>query len=535
MPEVIVERNEPLLPHDTEAASGISGTVMLAKDVQLSLGRNRIMWLRLPSRGGERGFDMADVLGCSALDNPPRLVLHAAPRARGGFCGLKAPARQRNTKELLCSFFEQATSVCSTVRQLLGTDGGSAPRRPWLVLINPFGGGGKAPRVWAELERLLEPLNLLYDITRTTHAGHAYELGAKLSVGAYEGVISVSGDGLVYELVNGMMSRADGAAALVATTIFPVPGGTGNALFRSICHRSNEKDDLLGAAFILAKGRATPLDLWEYVRPDAPLVSLEAGVTSAPASAADASSLSNAASLDAPTAAPKAAPTAAPTAQAPAGNGGAPTSLAPGALVAWSILSFAWGIVADVDIESEVLRGLGALRLTLWAIWRLISFRQYAGTLHYLDAADDTWKEIRSDRFVGLWACNVPYMSQTDFAAPHAEFANGVLDVLVLENTTRLQALDMFLSIEDGASLIAPLNASLLPLNVSEWRLGLPPSSGTHLGKRGLSLLKLKAFRFEPAPRTPASPGILDIDGEVVPFGPIEVRPHPSGLRVLSM
>ena len=467
MPDVIV----PLLPHDTEAASGISGTVMLAKDVQLSLGRNRIMWLRLPSRGGEQGFDMADVLGCSALDNPPRLVLHAAPRARGGFCGLKAPARQRNTKELLCSFFEQATSVCSTVCQLLGTDGGSAPRRPWLVLINPFGGGGKAPRVWAELERLLEPLNLLYDITRTTHAGHAYELGAKLSVGAYEGVISVSGDGLVYELVNGMMSRADGAAALVATTIFPVPGGTGNALFRSICHRSKEKEDLLGAAFILAKGRATPLDLWEYVRPDAPLASLEAGGTSAPASAADASSSSDAAPADA---APADAPTAAHKAQAPAGNGGAPSSLAPGALVAWSFLSFAWGIVADVDIESEVLRGLGALRLTLWAIWRLISFRQYAGTLHYLDAADDTWKEIRSDRFVGLWACNVPYMSQTDFAAPQSEFANGVLDVLVLENTTRLQALDMFLSIEDGASLIAPLIASLLPLIVSEWRLESP-------------------------------------------------------------
>ena len=195
MPDIIIERTEPLLPHDTEAASGISGTVMLAKDVQLSLGRNRIMWLRLPSRGGEQGFDLADVLGCSALDNPPRLVLHAAPRARGGFCGLKALARQRNKKELLCSFFEQATSVCSKLSQLLGTDGGSAPRRPWLVLVNPFGGGGKAPRVWAELERLLEPLNLLYDITRTTHAGHAYELGAKLSVGAYEGVISVSGDG----------------------------------------------------------------------------------------------------------------------------------------------------------------------------------------------------------------------------------------------------------------------------------------------------------------------------------------------------
>jgi sulfate transport system permease protein len=78
MPEVIVERIEPLLPHDTEAASGISGTVMLAMDVQLSLGRNRIMWLRLPSRGGERGFDMADVLGPWLADMGVQ-VLFAVP------------------------------------------------------------------------------------------------------------------------------------------------------------------------------------------------------------------------------------------------------------------------------------------------------------------------------------------------------------------------------------------------------------------------------------------------------------------------
>ncbi len=471
----INHRTEPLLTHDAELAEG-GGSVTLAKEVQLSFGRSRITWTQ--PRSGEHGFDTADVLGCAALDNPPRLVLHAAPRGSGGFCGLKAPARHSVKKELLCSFFEQAASTKAAVGKLLGTDGG-APRRPWLVLINPFGGGGKATRVWAEMERLLEPLNLLYDITRTTHAGHAYELGARLSVGAYEGVLTVSGDGLVFELVNGMMSRADGGAAAAATTIFPVPGGSANGLFKSICARSGEKDDLLGAAAIIAKGRATPLDLWQYVRPSAPLADLESGA--APAGESNAP---------------------APSAAAPASDAGAP-----GSLVAWSFLSFAWGIVSDVDIESEALRSLGALRFTLWAIWRVITFRQYSGTLHYLDAADDTWKQLRSSRFVGVWACNVPYMSQTDLAAPQAEFANGVLDVLVLVESTRLQTLDMFLSMEDG----------------------------THLGKRGLTLLKLKAFRFEPTARTPSSPGILDVDGERVPFGPIEAKAHPSGLRVLSM
>lgn len=132
--------------------------------------------------------------------------------------------------------------------------------------------------------------------------------------------------------------------------------------------------------------------------------------------------------------------------------------------------------------------------------------RRYAAKLSYLDAEDGEWREIEATDWLGVWACNVPYMTETDFAAPEAEFDNGVLDTLCLAGTSRLQALKMFLAIEDG----------------------------THLGGKGLTLLKARGFRLEPLARTKKRPGLLDVDGEEVPFGPcIEARAHKGALRVL--
>jgi hypothetical protein len=75
---------------------------------------------------------------------------------------------------------------------------------------------------------------------------------------------------------------------------------------------------LLGAAFLLAKGSPQPLDAWEYVRP---------GVSEG-------------------------------------GQAGEEH-------ISWSMLSLAWGIIADIDLESEVLRCLGPLRMTIYGHHRL--------------------------------------------------------------------------------------------------------------------------------------------------------------------
>ena len=81
--------------------------------------------------------------------------------------------------------------------------------------------------------------------------------------------------------------------ALAQLPIAPAAGGTGNGLHQSICVRAGEASDEIGTAFTLVKGRPSPLDLWEYVRP------------------------------------------------APADDA------LPAEHVTWSVLSFSWGIVSD--------------------------------------------------------------------------------------------------------------------------------------------------------------------------------------------
>ncbi len=49
-------------------------------------------------------------------------------------------------------------------------------------------------------------------------------------------------------------------------------------------------------------------------------------------------------------------------------------------------LSVGFGIIADVDIESEHLRALGELRFTLWGLRRISHLRRYRARLSYLRA-----------------------------------------------------------------------------------------------------------------------------------------------------
>ena len=351
-----------------------------------------------------------------------------------------------------------------------------------LVLVNPFSGRGKAPSVWRRLHALLEPTGIKFEVIETKHAGHAREMMRTIALDAYAGICTVSGDGLIYEVVNGLMERDDGREAVKQIAIAPAPGGTGNALWKSILHKAGEPFDLIGTAFVIAKGRPAPVDMWEHVRP---------------ATGSDAEQH-----------------------------------------LGWSVLSLAWGIVSDVDIESEVLRFVGDLRLTLYSLWRIAFLRKYSARLTYLDAVSGEWKSIDANKWVhvwcsvehyprirprplrltacaavprswlGLWACNVPWMSKSDCPAPEAELNNGTLDVFALIGASRLKTIGIFLSLSDGSHMASVNDDSV-------------------------RMLKVKALRLEPSRRTPTAPGLVVLDGEVVPFGPIEARAHPGALRVL--
>lgn len=52
--------------------------------------------------------------------------------------------------------------------------------------------------------------------------------------------------------------------------------------------------------------------------------------------------------------------------------------------ILFSFLSVGWGLIADIDIESERLRAIGGQRFTVWSVARLIGLRTYKGKISYL-------------------------------------------------------------------------------------------------------------------------------------------------------
>ncbi|KAG0297964.1 sphinganine kinase lcb4, partial [Dissophora globulifera] len=106
--------------------------------------------------------------------------------------------------------------------------------RHYKVLVNPFGGQGHAKRIWENTaEPLFRAAGCTYDLTYTTHRFHAKEIAKDLDIRKYDAIVSVSGDGVLHEVINGLMERPDAVVAH-KLPLGAIPGGSGNALSFSL-------------------------------------------------------------------------------------------------------------------------------------------------------------------------------------------------------------------------------------------------------------------------------------------------------------
>jgi len=69
------------------------------------------------------------------------------------------------------------------------------------------------------------------DVTVTTHQGHGFALGERAVAEACDIVVTLGGDGIVNEVVNGLLSNGPGPHVPLLAT---VPGGSGNVFARSL-------------------------------------------------------------------------------------------------------------------------------------------------------------------------------------------------------------------------------------------------------------------------------------------------------------
>ncbi|CAN8029946.1 unnamed protein product, partial [Ixodes persulcatus] len=204
--------------------------------------------------------------------------------------------------------------------RLLSPEGGGAvipqelpAQRHYLVIVNPKSGPGRSLEIFLHRVRpILAEADISHLLLVTERQNHAKEFIKSLNLKQWSGILVISGDGLLFEVYNGLMERPDWEQA-VKIPIGIIPGGSGNGLARSISHTANEpyvSDPIVAATLGVAKGRISPLDLMLVETPK-------------------------------------------------------------GAL--YSFLTVGWGIMADIDIESERLRAIGEIRFTLWAFWRVFS------------------------------------------------------------------------------------------------------------------------------------------------------------------
>ncbi|XP_030897190.1 sphingosine kinase 2 isoform X2 [Leptonychotes weddellii] len=289
---------------------------------------------------------LAEVSGCCTLrsrnpsDSAAYFCIYTYPQGRRG--GRRRAARTFRAdgaatyEENRAEAQRWATALMCLLRGLpLPGDGEITlellPRPPrLLLLVNPYGGRGLA---WQWCKNHVLPMiseaGLSFNLIQTERQNHARELVQGLSLSEWDGIVTVSGDGLLFEVLNGLLDRPDWEEA-VKTPVGILPCGSGNALAGAVNQHGGFEpalgvDLLLNCSLLLCRGGSRPLDLLS--------VTLASGSR------------------------------------------------------CFSFLSVAWGFVSDVDIQSERFRALGSARFTLGTVLGLATLHTYRGRLSYLPAA----------------------------------------------------------------------------------------------------------------------------------------------------
>lgn len=123
-----------------------------------------------------------------------------------------------------------------------------------LLIVNPRSGRGLASQQWPQTERRLRPILPPFHVAFTESPGHATWLAGE-SVGRYEVVVAVGGDGTMNEVVNGLIGQDGTVPSGVALGV--IPAGTGSDFVRSF----GSPRSLEGAARVIARGQRHDVDV----------------------------------------------------------------------------------------------------------------------------------------------------------------------------------------------------------------------------------------------------------------------------------
>uniref|UniRef100_A0ACD5VWF7 Uncharacterized protein n=1 Tax=Avena sativa TaxID=4498 RepID=A0ACD5VWF7_AVESA len=432
-----------------------------------------LRWRYSAGAAADRSLSLeGDVLGVEA--NGKEVVIRAfvadgAAAAKlccaAGKAGGKRRRRRRDYVFEMADGEGAAAAWGDSLRRCLDSFG--RPKRLF-VLVNPFGGKRCANKIYeAEIKPMLEAAGVEITMQETQYRGHAREVASSLDLARYDGIVCVSGDGVLVEVVNGILQRTDWEEA-IKMPIGIVPAGTGNGMAKSLLHAASETCSISDALFAIIRGHRQALDVCTIVQGEKRI---------------------------------------------------------------FSVLSVTWGLVADIDIESEKYRWMGSARFDFYALVRIMNLRRYRGSIHFVpapgyEAYGEAVKQVGSSivepleqngesrvcsyqgppadfqgsdwrsmdgPFVAVCINNVPWAAETVMAAPEAKFSDGYMDAVVIRDCPKADLVALLLKMSDGSYVKSPY----------------------------VTYLKVKSFRLSPGQlmENPRRGGIIDVDGEVIARG----------------
>ena len=136
-----------------------------------------------------------------------------------------------------------------------------------LIIANPAAQSGAAREVAERLQRFLDMTARAsqFDLVLTERMGHAKELAAQAQ--GYRTVIALGGDGVIHEVVNGLMTQAQDARPALAV----LPVGSGNDFAQTLgidqcsVHVKNNSLDHIGPPSTLAVALPQLYRIWQLV------------------------------------------------------------------------------------------------------------------------------------------------------------------------------------------------------------------------------------------------------------------------------
>ncbi|XP_063698444.1 sphingosine kinase 2-like [Culicoides brevitarsis] len=417
----------------------------------------------------------------------------------------------------------------------------------YLIFLNPKSGKGKARDIFHKIVApVLADADIQFDLYITKSANFARQFVRTKMLNHWSTVIVLGGDGLFFEIINGIFERHDWKDVIRYLNFGIIPAGSGNGLAKTISYLygipQQDETPVLSSSISFVNGSVTPMDLVRVETTDS---------------------------------------------------------------IMYSSLAVGWGFIADIDILSEKIRAIGYPRFTLWSLKNIVTLPKYKGRVSYRPFAQNESPPL----FTGLFklpstsnincACEeIGFDSDTDpnetlllqnyhaqyrerleswystssrrtayFSTTDSQYQSVgedhdgtnvcmfgppsslpsllmpvpddwivVDDEFVMVHATYQThlSLDCHFSpaskLNDGVIWLLIMKGGVSRTELTTFLIGM--SNGTHLPKTpnpNIQMIACQAFRFEPSDNK----GILTVDGEQIKYGPVQGEIVPGIIKVV--